>query len=283
MAQVRRPERPRRGTEPPRRRPPSRRDGRGPDRRPRELEEEQPPEAPFWERIVLSGTFRVVVGATLASAALAVLIFLIGPTALGLAASAATSFATRQSLRLGGGGSLWVADMVREEGRRLWVETATPLPTAPPTATSLPTASPFPTAPPRRSIATPTPPFPAKPGQSPPPLRNPGAPAALPIDAVIASTQEYFEILSSGDARRALQYWAPESQPEARSALDAAVARGETYRIKNITPRALPQINGADVTVDLEILDANGNTIPAQHRYQWRVIDNQWYITTRLQ
>ena len=231
---------------------------------------------------MLSTGFRLVVGAMLASAALAVLIFLIGPRALSLAANAATSFATQQSLRLGGVGATWIADGVREEGRRLWVETATPL-TGPPTQTPVPAATLVPTPPPRRSIATPTPPFPAKPGQTAPPQRNPGAPPPLPIDAVITSTQEYFEILSSGDARRALQYWAPDSAPEARSALEATVARGESYRIKNVTPRPLPGISGADVTVDLEIVDANGNTLPAQQRYQWRVIDNQWYITTRLQ
>jgi hypothetical protein len=280
MAQVRRPGRGRPGPE----RARAGRGGRGPARGARAPAEEQAPEAPFWERVVLSGTFRVVVGAMLVSAALAVLIFLIGPRALGVAASAATSFATGQSLRLGAVGSAWVAEAVREEGRRLWVETATPLPTALPTETPLPTATPFPTPPPpRRSVATATPPFPDKPGQLAPPLRNPAAPAPLPIEAAIASTQEYFEILSSGDARRALQYWAPESVPEARSALEAAVARGESYRIRNVTPRALPGINGADITVDLEIIDANGNSIPAQHRYQWRVIDNQWYITTRLQ
>jgi hypothetical protein len=274
VAQVRRPERRPRGRPPPARERTRGRPAPGPSG-------ELAPEPPFWERVVLSGAFRLIVGAALASAALAVLIFLIGPVALGLAASGATSFATRQSSRVGAVGSAWVAEAVREEGRHLWIETATPLPAPPATAT--PPATPFPTPPPRRSVATPTPPFPAKPGQPAPPLRQPGPAPALPVDAAIGSTQEYFEILSSGDARRALQYWAPEATPEARSALDAAVARGESYRIKNVTPRALPQINGADITVDLEITDANGNTIPAQHRYQWRVIDNQWYITTRLQ
>src|SRR5687768_12270308 len=112
MAQVRRPgpegrRRPGRGTG--RAVPPARRNGRGPAPRARQFDEE-PPEAPFWERVVLSGTFRFVVGATLASAALAVLVFLIGPGALGLAASTATSFATRQSVRVGALGSGWIAE-----------------------------------------------------------------------------------------------------------------------------------------------------------------------------
>lgn len=276
-----------------RRRPPAR-GGRPPPRggraraEPTEEEELLPPEPPFWERVILSKTFRLVVGATFASAAIAVLAVVVGPATMTAALGSAVDFTQRQSGRLVEAGSVAIAQSIEDEGRRLWAETATPLPTALPTATALPTPTPFPTPPPpRRTITTPTPPFgaakpaepakPGKPGTAPPP------PAALPIDAAIASTQEYFDVLSGGDVRRALQYWAPDSAPEARSALDAAVARGEKYVVRNTTPRALPQIGGVDITVDIDVSDPSGKTIAAQHRYQWRLFDNQWYITTRLQ
>jgi hypothetical protein len=277
-----------------RRRPPTRggrpppRGGRGRAPEPAEEEELLPPEPPFWERIILSRTFRLLVFATFASAGLALVTFAVGLQTIGAAAGDAFDFTKRQAGRLTELGSIAIADSIQDEGRRLWVETATPLPTAEPTATALPTSTPFPTpAPPRRQITTPTPPFGTKP-QAPAAPGKPGEaaapkPAPLPIDAAVTSTTEYFEILSGGDVRRALQYWAPDSIPEARSALDAAAARGEKYVVRNTRPQPLPQIGGVDVTVDLDVTDANGKVTAAQHRYQWRLIDNQWFITTRLQ
>jgi hypothetical protein len=228
----------------------------------------------------------LILAATLASAALALITFAVGMQTMAAALGSAVDFASRQSGRVAGLGAVAIADAIEDEGRRLWVETATPLPTPEPTATALPTSTPFPTPPPpRRAITTPTPPFGAKPAQPAAPLK-PGAattPAPLPVDAAITSTAEYFEILSGGDVRRALQYWAPDSLPEARSALDAAAARGDKYVVRNTRPQPLPQIGGVDIIVDLDVTDSSGNTTAAQHRYQWRLIDNQWFITTRLQ
>jgi hypothetical protein len=279
MAQVRR-RPPRAGGRP----PPGRGRGRPPE--PAEEEELLPPEPPFWERVILSRTFRLILAATFASAALALLTYAVGMQTMASAVGSAIDFASRQSGRVAGLGSIAIADAIEEEGRRLWVETATPLPSPEPTSTALPSSTPFPTPPPpRRAITTPTPPFGAKPAQPAAPLK-PGAaasPVALPIDAAVTSMAEYFEILSSGDVRRALQYWAPDSLPEARSALDAAAARGDTYVVRNTRPQPLPQIGGVDVTVDLDVTDSSGKTIAAQHRYQWRLIDSQWFITTRLQ
>ena len=278
-----------------RRRPPARggrpppRGGRGRAPEPTEEEELLPPEPPFWERLILSRTFRLLAFATFASAGIALLTFAVGIQTMGAAAGSAVDFARRQSGRLVGMGSIAIADTIQEEGRRLWVETATPLPTPEPTSTPLPTSTPFPTPPPpRRAITTPTPPFGSKPAQPAAPAK-PGEAAApkpaapLPIEAAVSSTAEYFEILSGGDVRRALQYWTPDSVPEARSALDAAAARGDKYVVRNTRPQPLPQIGGVDITVDLDVTDPSGKTTAAQHRYQWRLIDNQWFITTRLQ
>jgi hypothetical protein len=94
---------------------------------------------------------------------------------------------------------------------------------------------------------------------------------------------EYFKIVSEGDVRRALQYWAPEAAPEARSALDAAVARGEKYTVRAINLRPQPQFSAVEVVADLEVTSADGRSAAVQQRYQWRFIDNQWFITARLQ
>lgn len=188
----------------------------------------------------------------------------------------------RQGGRLGGLASGSIAVMIQDEGRRLWVETATPLASATPLPTPLPSATPFPTPlPPRRPIElAPTPPSkPVAPGQ---PQTKPPAPQ-LPYDAAQTSMAEYFKVVSDGDVRRALQYWAPDAAPEARSALDAAIARGEKYVVRAINLRPMPQIGGVEVVADVEVTGAEGRTATVQQRYQWRFIDNQWYITARLQ
>jgi hypothetical protein len=265
-----------------RRRPPPGR--RPPGRRPpprEEIEEELPPQPPIWERIILSKTFRLVVGTTFAAAAIAVLIFLIGPANISRTVGAAAQFAARQSGRVGGLASVAIASSIQEEGRKLWVETKTPLPTPTVTATPLPSPTEFPTPPPpRRAVdLPPTPPSkPLKPGD---PLSKPSPGPQLPFDAAVNSQREYLEIVSTGDVRRALQYWAPDANPEARSALDAAIARGDKYTVKAANLRPLP--TGAEITVDMDVTDKDGKTLPVQHRYQWRFFENQWFITARLQ
>jgi hypothetical protein len=262
---------------PPGRRPP-------PPEPEEEYEDEElgPGEAPLWERVLLSKTFRLVVGATFAAAAIAVVVFLVGPATISRAVAYGGTVVGRQGGRLGGLASGSIAVMIQDEGRRLWVETATPLPSATPLPTPLPSATPFPTPPPpRRPIElAPTPPSkPLAPGQ---PQSKPAAPQ-LPFDAAQSAMTEYFKVVSDGDARRALQYWTPEAAPEARSALDAAIARGEKYTVRAISLRPLPQINGVEVTAEVEVVNAEGRTATVPHRYQWRFIDNQWYITARLQ
>ncbi|HEY3107351.1 MAG TPA: hypothetical protein VGL23_01265, partial [Chloroflexota bacterium] len=229
MAQGRRRSPPARPRRPPpgRRRPPERQEYED-----EELEEEDEP--PLWERLILSKAFRLLVGATFAAAAIAVLAFLVGPANISRAVGYGGAVVGRQSGRLGGLAAGTVAVMIQDEGRRLWVETATPLASA--LATPPPTATPFPTPPPpRRPIElAPTPPSkPLQPGQ---PQSKP-PPPQLPYEAAQSSMVEYFKIVSDGDVRRALQYWAPEAAPEARSALDAAVARGEKYTVRAINLR----------------------------------------------
>ncbi len=95
--------------------------------------------------------------------------------------------------------------------------------------------------------------------------------------------REYFEIVGMGDVRRALQYWMPDAAPEARSALDAAIARGEKYVVTNLQPRAIAALGGAEITVDLDVTTDVGLTTTVQQRYQWRFLENQWFISARLQ
>jgi hypothetical protein len=265
------------------RRPPPGR--RPPPPEPEEYEDEElepDDEPPAWERVILSKSFRLVVGATFAAAAIAVIVFLVGPANISRAVAYGGAVVGRQGGRLGGLASGSIAVMIQDEGRRLWVETATPLPSATPLPTPLPTLTPFPTPPPpRRPIElVPTPPSkPLAPGQ---PQSKPPAPQ-LPFDAAQSAMTEYFKILSDGDARRALQYWTPEAAPEARSAIDAAIARGEKYTVHAISLRPLPQINGVEVAAEVEVVNADGRSATVQQRFQWRFIDNQWYITARLQ
>lgn len=276
MAQVRRRPPPGRGRPPPGRRPPPPRDF--------EDEEEVPAGPPLWERVILSKTFRLVVGATFGIAALVVLAFLVGPANVSRTAGSAVGFVGRQANRLGTVGAVAVAGSIQDTGRRLWVETATPLPTPLPTATPEPTWTPLPTpAPPRRVVTPPASPAPGKPLQPGQPQTAGTKPAPLPIDDVQNAMREYFDVLNTGDVRRALQYWSNQAAPEARSALDAAQARGERYLVRNVQARPLPQIAGADVVVDVEVTDNTGKTISSQQRYQWRYVENQWFITTRLQ
>jgi hypothetical protein len=246
-------------------------------------EELAPAEPPVWERIILSKSFRLVVGATFAAAALAVLVFLIGPGNITRGIGYAAAVVGRQSNRLGGLAAITIAGTIQNEGRQLWAMTATPLPTGTPTATPEPTATPLPTPPPpRRSIELPpTPPSkPVAPGQ---PQTKPPAPPALPFEAAQSSMREYFQVVSDGDVRRAMQYWSPDAAPEARSALDAAVARGEHYEIKNMNVRPLGASGAAEVVSDIEVTDSSGKATTVQQRYQWRFADNQWFITARLQ
>ena len=276
MAQVRRRPPPGRGRPPPGRRPPP----PEPDE-----EEEVPSGPPLWERVILSKSFRLVVGATFGIAALAVLVFLIGPANISRYAGSAGGFVGRQTGRLSAVGAVAVASGINDEGRRLWVETATPLPTPLPTATPEPTWTPLPTPLPPRRVVTPidqaaAPGKPLQPGQ---PATKGSQPPPLPIDDVQNAMREYYDVLNTGDVRRALQYWSNDAAPEARSALDAAQARGEKYLVRNVQARPLPQIAGADVVVDVEVTDNSGKTITAQQRYQWRYVENQWFITTRLQ
>src|SRR5687768_4749785 len=119
MAQVRR--RPPRGGG----RPPP---GRGRGRAPAEEEELLPPEPPFWERVILSRTFRLILAATFASAALALITFAVGMQTMAAALGSAVDFTSRQSGRVAELGTVAIADAIEDEGRRLWVETATPLP-----------------------------------------------------------------------------------------------------------------------------------------------------------
>lgn len=225
-----------------------------------------------------------MVGATFSAAAIAVLVLVVGPGNISHAAGNIGGFVLRQTARVGALGSVAIAGAIRTEGRRLWVETATPLPTATATATPEPTWTPLPTPlPPRRIPPTPVPQAPAKSGQALPPQQKPGAPPALPFDDAAASMREYFEVINSGNVRRALQYWAPEAAPEARSALDAIVARGDKYTVRQVQLQPSAQIRGAEITVDLEITEPSGQTLVTQQRYMWRYVDNQWYITTRLQ
>src|SRR4051794_8437695 len=97
-----------------------------------ELESDEPA---AWERVILSRTFRLVVGATFAAAAIAVLVFLIGPANISRSTAYAGAVVGRQGGRIGGLASGAVAAGIQQEGRRLWVETAPPLPSATPTAT----------------------------------------------------------------------------------------------------------------------------------------------------
>ena len=265
------------------RRSPSGRRAPPPEEEYYEEEEYVPDGPPVWERVILSRTFRLVVGATVIAAALAVIVFLIGPANISRAAGMGTNFVTRQSGRVTEVVAVAIANGINTEGRRLWVETATPLPTATATSTPEPTFTPFPTPPPpRRIIEQPTqvPSKPIAPGQ--PALKAP-QPPPLPLDDALASQREYLQIVSDGDVRRALQYWTPEAAPEARSALDATVARGDKYVVKNIAQRPLPQINGVEQTVDIEVNDSSGKTTNVQQRYHWRFFENQWFITARLQ
>src|SRR5439155_898774 len=80
-------------------------------------------------------------------------------------------------------GAVAVAGAIQDEGRRLWVETATPLPTPLPTATPEPTWTPLPTPLPPRRIVTPAPEAaPGKPGQGVAPQTKGAPPAAVPVD-----------------------------------------------------------------------------------------------------
>lgn len=222
------------------RRPPPRGGRRPPPGRrpPREepVEEELPPQPPVWERIILSKTFRLVVGTTFAAAAIAVLIFLIGPGNISRTVGAAAQWTARSSLRVGGLASVAIAGAIQEEGRRLWIETATPLPTPTVTSTPLPTATPFPTAlPPRRAIELPpTPPSkPLKPGE--PQIKPPPGPQ-LPIDDAVNSMKEYLKIVGDGDARRALQYWGgPISSPR-----PVLPSMPRSLAVRNTTSRPSP-------------------------------------------
>src|SRR5690349_20567420 len=138
---------------------------------------------PLWERLILSRGFRLAVGATFAAAAIAVLAFLIGPANVSRAVAYAGTLVGQQSGRLGGLAAGSVAVLIQDEGRRLWIETATPLATATALPTPLPTSTPFPTPPPpRRPIElAPTPPSkPVAPGQ---PQTKPPPPPPLPYDA----------------------------------------------------------------------------------------------------
>jgi hypothetical protein len=277
MAQVRRRPPPGARRPPPGRRPPP------PDEYEDELEEEAPVGPPFWERVILSKGFRLIVGATFGIAALAVLTFLIGPATIGQVVGSSTGFVGRQVGRLGALGAVAIAGTINEEGRRLWVETATPLPTPLPTATPEPTWTPLPTPAPPRRVLTPAPAAPGKPVQPGQPQTKGAPPPQLPIDDAQNSMREYYDVLNTGDVRRALQYWIADAAPEARSALDAAQARGEKYLVRNVQVRPLPQISGADAVVEVEVTDNTGKTVLAQQRFQWRYVENQWFITTRLQ
>src|SRR5260221_13507305 len=79
VAQARRRPPPTAGRRPPpgARRPPA---GRRPPPEEEYYEEEEAPAGPpAWERIILSRSFRLVVGATVGAAAIAVIVFLVGP------------------------------------------------------------------------------------------------------------------------------------------------------------------------------------------------------------
>src|SRR5438309_919478 len=65
-------------------------------------EELAPAEPPVWERIILSRSFRVVVIATVLSAAIAVITFLIGPATITRGAGYVGSVIGRQGTRVGG-------------------------------------------------------------------------------------------------------------------------------------------------------------------------------------
>ena len=43
------------------------------------------------------------------------------------------------------------------------------------------------------------------------------------------------------------------------------------------------QISGVEILADLDVTNAEGKTASVQQRYQWRFVDNQWFITARLQ
>src|SRR5439155_16711572 len=150
MAQVRRrPPPPGRGRPPPGRRPPPQQVEED------DFEEEVPAGPPLWERIILAKGFRLVVGGTFVAAALAVLVFLIGPGSVAGGLGAFGGFVGRQTGRLSSLGAVAVAGAIQDEGRKLWVETATPLPTATAAATPEPTWTPLPTPAPPRRIITP--------------------------------------------------------------------------------------------------------------------------------
>lgn len=266
-----------------RRRPPPR--GRGAARgRAAEPGAPPPPKPrPFWERVILSRGFRVVVGATLASAAIAIAILVVGPVTIGGATGAALAFVASQTGRLGQLSSVAIASAIQDEGRKLWAETATPLPSPTPRNTPLPTSTPFPTPPPpRRQLTTPVAQAPEKPAAvGGPAVKAP--PLQLPIEDAVSATREYFQILGGGEVRRAMQYWAPDAAPEARSALDASVDRGERYEVRKVTPRQLPGLSAVDMVVEMEITEKDGKKTVTEQRYQWRLIEGQWYITSRLQ
>ena len=272
-----------------RRRPPPGGARRPPGRRPPEAEEEEEeipiasPAPPVWERMILSRTFKMIVMGVFAAAFLSVVVYLIGPTTVNASLGNMGGYLGRNTGRLGTTASNAIAVSINDEGRRIWVETATPLATFTPTATPEPTATTFPTPPPpRRAVSIATQPAgpPPAPGQ---PRIKPPNPPPFPIDDAVNSMREYFEIVATGDVRRALQYWMPDAAPEARSALDAAIARREKYVITNLQPRPLAAAGGAEITVDLEVTTDVGLTTTVQHRYQWRFLDSQWFISARLQ
>jgi hypothetical protein len=223
------------------------------------------------------------VGGTFAAAALAVLVFVVGAGNVAGGLSSFSGFVGRQTGRLSTLGAVAIAGAIQDEGRRLWIETATPLPTATATATPEPTWTPLPTPAPPRRIITPIPTPAGRPIQPAQPQTKGSQPPPLPLDDAQNSMREYYDVLNTGDVRRALQYWAPDAAPEARSALDAAIARGEQYTVREVQLQPLPQISGANITVDLEVQDSSGKTSTVQQRYQWRFMDSQWFITTRLQ
>src|SRR5437867_2565797 len=97
-----------------RRRPPPGRRAPPPPAEDEEYGEEVAEEQPFWERIILSKSFRLVVGSTFAAAAIAVLVFLIGPANVSRGVGYISSVVSRQSGRLSGLAASAIASSIQE-------------------------------------------------------------------------------------------------------------------------------------------------------------------------
>ena len=239
---------------------------------------------PPWERFILSRSFRLVVGATFAVAAIAVLIFLVGPATISRALDVGGRLHRPPGRAVGG----WRPARSRARSRTRAAASGSRRPRRwrarprPPTPAADRDAVPDPAAAATADRARPDPAVDSRsqPGQ---PQTKPRRAAAAVRRRARLDAPSTSRSCSDGDVRRALQYWAPDAAPEARSALDAAIARGEKYTVRAINLRPMPQIGGVEVVADVEVTDTDRPDRDRPAALPVAVIDNQWFITARLQ